>query len=164
MHREAVEEAAEPHGADELDYGESSLSSPSLGIPLHPPLASPPHPPLASLSAFSLGLPLLTLPWPPSPPSLGLPLLTLPWPPSPPSLGLPLRTLPAGALGFMRGKQSLDRRMFAFMADSPIRDPPCSAAPLPWPLRATWHHLSIALMPLAPFVLLSYVAPTAPSP
>ena len=64
----------------------------------------------------------------------------------------------------MRGKQSLDRRMFAFMADSPIRDPPCSAAPLPWPLRATWHHLSIALMPLAPFVLLSYVAPTAPSP
>lgn len=64
-----------------------------------------------------------------------------------------------GALGYVRGERSLDPRMFAFMASSPVREIPASSAPAPWPLRATWKHLLVASMPPLPYLLLACGAP-----
>ena len=57
-----------------------------------------------------------------------------------------------GALGYLHGEASIEPRMFAFMPHAPLRTTPASAAPRPWPLRASWRHALIMASPLAPYV------------
>jgi hypothetical protein len=55
----------------------------------------------------------------------------------------------------LTNRGSIDRRLFAFMLDSPLRQPPPTTLPNPWVCRMSFTHATVACVPLVPHVAIA---------